>query len=85
MLTLTNPTWIAIKGGLFLLLGLLGASLLFYREPTLCTGLLLIITVWGFCRFYYFVFYVIVDPTFRFTGLFALARHFMVDVKKDRG
>lgn len=72
MRDLTNPTWIKIKGLLFLVLGLLSATLLFLEHPTLRVALLLIIAVWCFCRFYYFAFYVIehyVDPNYRFSGL----------------
>jgi hypothetical protein len=42
--------------------------------------LLLVITVWVFCRFYYFAFYVLehyVDPGYRFAGLLSLARYLM--------
>jgi len=87
MQSLTSPTWITIKGALLLLLGLLAGTLLFLRQPTLYSGLLLIVTVWAFCRFYYFAFYVMehyVDPTYRFSGLLAFARHLIVDRKKDR-
>ena len=72
MRDLTNPTWIKIKGFLFLLLGLLSATLLFFEHPTPRVALLLIIAVWCFYRFYYFAFYVIehyVDPNYRFSGL----------------
>jgi hypothetical protein len=72
MRNLTNPTWIKIKGLLFLFLGLLAATLLLFERPTWKAGLLLALAVWCFCRFYYFAFYVIehyVDPSFRFSGL----------------
>jgi hypothetical protein len=42
------------------------------------TALLLGITVWAFCRAYYFAFYVIeryVDPGYRFAGLLSLLRY----------
>ena len=76
MKNLTSATWIKAKGILFLLLGLLSATLLFFAYPTLKTGLLIIIAVWSFCRFYYFAFYVIehyVDPSYRFSGLLSVA------------
>ena len=41
-------------------------------------AVLLAISIWCFCRFYYFAFYVIqhyVDPGFRFSGLFAFCRY----------
>lgn len=76
MKNLTSATWIKAKGILFLLLGLLSATLQFFAYPTLTTGLLIIIAVWSFCRFYYFAFYVIehyVDPSYRFSGLLSFA------------
>lgn len=84
MKDLTNPTWIYLKGFLFLLLGVASAILVYVEEPTLRVAMLLAITVWGFCRFYYFAFYVIqhyVDPTYRFSGLFAFASYL---VRKQR-
>ena len=76
MKNLTSATWIKAKGILFLLLGLLSATLLFFAYPTLKTSLLMIIAVWSFCRFYYFAFYAIehyVDPSYRFSGLLSFA------------
>jgi hypothetical protein len=80
MKDLTSPAWIKAKGILFLFLGLLSAALLFLERPTLRVAVLLILAVWSFCRFYYFAFYVLeryVDPAFRFSGLFSLARHLL--------
>jgi uncharacterized membrane-anchored protein len=78
MADITNPRLIWIKGGLFLLLGLIAAGLLVLQNPTATTVLLLILCVWAFCRFYYFAFYVIehyVDPSFRFAGLLDFLRY----------
>jgi hypothetical protein len=75
---LTNPTWIKAKGFLFLVLGLLSATLLFFEHPTTRVALLLILAVWCFCRFYYFAFYVIeryVDPNYRFSGFLSFIRY----------
>jgi hypothetical protein len=58
MKNLTSPTWILIKGVLFLILGLRAGALLVIQRPTLYVGFLLITAVWAFCRFYYFTFYV---------------------------
>jgi hypothetical protein len=72
MKDLTHPQWIKLKGLLFLLLGVVSAVLLMLEQPTLKVGLLLALTVWCFCRSYYFAFYVIehyVDPGYRFSGL----------------
>jgi hypothetical protein len=78
MKSLTNPAWIKAKGILFLFLGVLSAAFLLFERPTLRVAVLLLVAVWSFCRFYYFAFYVLeryVDPTYKFSGLFALARY----------
>ena len=78
MRDLTDPYWIKVKGGLFLFLGLLAGGLLLLEHPSLIDALLLMICVWGFCRAYYFAFYVIehyVDPGFKFSGLGAFVRY----------
>jgi len=78
MKDLTDPRWIKFKGVLFLLVGLLAATLLFLEAPTLKIAVLLVIALWCFCRAYYFAFYVIekyVDPTFRFSGLWSAVRY----------
>jgi hypothetical protein len=80
MKDLTNPTWIKFKGFLFLLLGLLAAAALYMEQRSLRTALLLAISIWCFCRFYYFAFYVIehyVDPGYRFSGLLSFARYIL--------
>ena len=72
MKDLTHPGWIKLKGILFLLVGVLSAVLLWLEQPTLKIALLLALSIWCFCRFYYFAFYVIehyVDPGYRFSGL----------------
>jgi hypothetical protein len=84
MKNLSDPTWINVKGILFLLLGLLSATLLLFEHPTPKMGLLLMVAVWSFCRFYYFAFYVIehyVDPSYRFAGLLSFVRYF---IRKER-
>jgi hypothetical protein len=80
MRNLTDPKWIQAKGCLFLLLGLLAGMLLFLEHPTLKASILLVVTVWAFCRFYYFAFYVTqnyVDPSYRFHGLVSVARYWL--------
>jgi hypothetical protein len=75
---LSNPTAIMLKGGLFLVLGLLCALLLVLEQPTARFALLLALTIWGLCRFYYFAFYVIehyVDPRYKFRGLLSFASY----------
>lgn len=56
---LKSPRLIHAKGFLFLLLGLLAAAGILLESPTLRTTLLLAIAIWAFCRFYYYLFYVL--------------------------
>ena len=61
-----------LKAALFLVIGLLSVTALLLDSPTLRTAFLLLLTIWSFCRLYYFFFYVIekyVDPTYKFAGL----------------
>lgn len=84
MTDLTNARLIKLKGLMFLVIGLLSSALLILEVPTVRVAVLLSITVWCFCRFYYFAFYVIqhyVDPTFRFSGLIAFARYLLTRPK----
>ena len=67
-----NPNMIILKGLLFLVLGCLAGGSLIAHVPSLQNMALLGITVWAFCRFYYFAFYVIehyVDAEYKFAGL----------------
>ena len=76
MKDIKNQTVIWLKGALFLTLGAASAILLIAEVTTIKVALLLALTVWGFCRAYYFAFYVIqhyVDPGYRFSGLFSFA------------
>ena len=74
---LRSPRLIIAKGFLFLLTALLSAGLLLAEVPHGKVALLLAITVWSACRFYYFAFYVIehyVDREYRFAGLISFGR-----------
>jgi len=78
MSDIKSPTLLYLKGGLFLLAGLVAAALLLAELPTFKVALLLAICVWSFCRAYYFAFYVIeryIDPQFRFAGLCSFAAY----------
>jgi len=69
---LRNSRLIIAKGILFLCAGVMAAGMLLVEHPDLRTLTLLSISVWCFCRFYYFAFYVIqhyVDDSYRFAGL----------------
>ncbi len=78
MKDLRSPKLIWLKGILFLVIALASVGLLWAETPTLKTGLLLALTIWACCRAYYFAFYVLeryVDPRFRFSGLWSVARY----------
>ena len=78
MRDLTDPRWIKAKGALFLVMGLLVGGLLLVERPSIVDALLLVICIWGFCRAYYFAFYVVehyVDPSYKFAGLWAFVRY----------
>ena len=80
MKDISSPTWIKVKGLLFLAVGIGASALLILDNPTWKTGLLLALAVWSFCRFYYFAFYVIehyVDPNYRFSGLISFVRYLL--------
>lgn len=82
---LQHPRWMWLKAWLFVGIGLTAGALLILDQPTLRTGLLLALTIWAFCRAYYFVFYVIehyIDPGQRYAGLWDFVRR---QARKDRG
>jgi len=56
---LKSPRLIHAKGGLFAVLGLLSGGLLLAQAPTLAVAALLLVTVWAWCRFYYYLFHVL--------------------------
>ena len=75
---LRNPRWLYAKAVLLLCVGLLASVILLIESPTLRTAGLLAVAVWGFCRAYYFAFYVVqqyADPGYRFAGLLSFARY----------
>ena len=75
---LQNPRVIWAKGILFVLLGCLSAGVLIARSADLTEVALLCVSIWAFCRAYYFAFYVIehyVDPGFRFDGLISFLKY----------
>ncbi|MFZ9793962.1 MAG: hypothetical protein ACO3F3_16650 [Gemmataceae bacterium] len=64
-----------LKGALFVGLGLLAAGIILIKYPDWQLALLMTISIWSFCRAYYFAFYVIekyIDPSFKFASLSSL-------------
>ena len=75
-----SPGLIHAKGVLFVLIGLAGAAMIFIQVPNFRTALLLIITIWGFCRFYYYLFYVLdryLGRDKRFSGVLDALRYLL--------
>jgi hypothetical protein len=67
-----NPKLLYLKGGLFLLTGLLASLAILLMIPSIKIATLLLIAIWSFARAYYFAFYVVqhyIDPGYRFAGL----------------
>jgi hypothetical protein len=74
-----------VKAILLLAVGIAASILLLLEVGTLRGVLLLALSIWGFCRAYYFAFYVIekyVDPGYRFSGLLSFLRYI---IQKKRG
>jgi hypothetical protein len=75
-----TPRLLYLKGALFLLLGFLSAGLLLAVHASWTAAALLVVTIWAFCRAYYFAFYVIdhyIDPEFKFSGLWAFVQYLL--------
>ena len=80
MRDLKHPKAIYLKAVLFLFLGSAASFLLWMDTPTWKTFFLLGLSLWSFCRAYYFAFYVIeryVDPSFKFSGLWSFVRYIL--------
>ncbi len=78
MRDLQSHRWMWVKTVLFLIIGLVSSTLILVELPELRIAALLVLAIWAFCRAYYFAFYVIehyIDPSFRFSGLFAAFRY----------
>jgi hypothetical protein len=56
---ITSKPLLHAKGLLFLLAGLIAVGGLLLESPHLRTAALLGIAIWCFCRFYYYLFYVL--------------------------
>jgi hypothetical protein len=77
---ITNPKLLYLKGGLFVVAGVLASALLILDHPTWPTVVLLAVAIWCFARAYYFAFYVVehyADPGYRFSGLWSFVRYLL--------
>jgi hypothetical protein len=69
---------IVVKAILFVVIGLMAATLLWLDHPDWRTAGIIAVCVWAFCRAYYFAVYVItnyLDPEYRYSGLLSALRH----------
>jgi hypothetical protein len=67
-----------LKAALFVMIGVLGVAGVLLECPTWRVAVLMALAVWGFCRAYYFAFYVVehyADPGYRFAGLWDFAKY----------
>jgi hypothetical protein len=83
-----TPWLIHTKGVLFVALGGLSAGLLIAEMPTVRTIALLGVTIWAFCRFYYYLFYVLdryLGREKRFAGVLDAVRHVIKNARRTRG
>jgi hypothetical protein len=75
---ISSTRLLLVKAALFVVLGSVAGVMLLARDLRWSNAILLAICIWGFARAYYFSFYVLehyVDPSFRFSGLFAALRY----------
>ena len=82
-----NRNLIIVKGLLFLLLGILSSTVLLLHSPNVVVAVMLGLSIWAFCRFYYFAFYVIqqyVDPSYRFSGLVDFVKYALSRTTDDK-
>jgi hypothetical protein len=85
MRDLKNPAAMWLKAALLLVIGITASVLLILEIGTLKGALLLALSIWAFCRIYYFAFYVVekyIDPGFRFSGLISVLSY-LVTKKRD--
>ena len=75
------------KGFLFLLVGLLAGGAILLESPRLQTLLLLLIAIWAFCRFYYYLFYVLENYAGRdrkYAGIFDALKFILHPKNRDQ-
>ena len=80
-----NKVWLLyLKSFLLFLTGFISSILLVLFNFKVKNIVLLLLAIWGFCRAYYFAFYVIqhyVDPNYKFSGLIDFAKY---SIKKGK-
>jgi hypothetical protein len=69
------------KGLLFLVIGVIGCGAVLLEVPTLRVAFALGAGIWGFCRFYYYLFYVLENCAGRdrkYAGLYDALRYLLI-------
>ncbi len=85
---LKDPRLMVLKAVLFFIAGSVAAATILFESPTLRTAFLLLISIWSFCRLYYFFFYVIekyIDSSYRFAGLHSAVLFWLQERKRNKG
>jgi hypothetical protein len=85
MRNIINPKLIYLKAILFLAMGLFASACLLFEAPDIRVMLLLFLSIWAFCRAYYFAFYVIehyVDREYRFSGLGSFIKYLLSNSRR---
>ena len=75
---ISNTGLLYAKGFLFLVAGVLAATILLLENPSLHVAMLLGLCVWCFARAYFFVFYVVehyVDGKYRYRGIVSFLKY----------
>ena len=70
-----------------MVIAMVSAALIVAERPTLKVAILMVVTIWAFCRAYYFAFYVIehyVDSRYRFSGLWSFVAYCLRGKPKPR-
>lgn len=77
-----------LKAALFVVIGSVSLAYITLRTQDWLLVAVAILGVWGFCRAYYFAFYVIehyIDPGYRYDGLLSFVRRVLLKRKDGEG
>jgi hypothetical protein len=80
MSNIEDPRLLWIKGGLFVLLGCIALSIVAIQSGSVQVVVASVISIWAFCRAYYFAFYVVehyIDGRYRYAGLTSLLNYYL--------
>ena len=80
MSNIQDPRLLWLKGGLFVLLGMISLGMVVLLSGSFSVVLATLIAIWAFCRAYYFAFYVVeryIDRRYRFAGLTSVLNYWL--------